>query len=411
MRTETEGFLARVREVPDDDGPRLIFADWLDEQGDSRGQFIRVQVALAKLPDLDRRRPELLRAQHDLLARFGEVWAAPFRGLATGPVFHRGFVEEVKVAARQFLGHGPALFAADPVRHLHLLDLGGHLGPVFSPLLARLTGLTVFAQHLGDPLARAVAECPHLAGLRALRLGRNRIGDAGAERLTGSPHLAALQDLDLAENELGEPAARALADCPRLAGLRRLELGRNTVGPAGAGAIAGSPHLRNLDVLGLAGNALGGPRLAVLPSAAAIGRVGVLDLRENRITAAGLRNILGAEQTGLRELDLSDNHSLGDAGAEVLAEAPAVAGLRVLRLSGTSISDVGLELLAGSRGLSRLVVLDVSNNQIGDDGFRAVLESWSLRNLRRLTTPGYGISARIRVALENKYNRDPVAAW
>ena len=60
--TETDGFLARVRESPDDDGPRLIFADWLDGVGQrARGDFVRVQVALARLAEPDPRRPALLR--------------------------------------------------------------------------------------------------------------------------------------------------------------------------------------------------------------------------------------------------------------------------------------------------------------------------------------------------------------
>jgi uncharacterized protein (TIGR02996 family) len=41
MGGEVDGFLARICEVPDDDGPRLIYADWLDEQGDPLGDFIR----------------------------------------------------------------------------------------------------------------------------------------------------------------------------------------------------------------------------------------------------------------------------------------------------------------------------------------------------------------------------------
>jgi len=100
----------------------------------------------------------------------------------------------VNVTARQFLAHGAQLFAAGPIRHLHLLDLGGHLTPVFaSPLLARLNFLTVFAQHLGEPLARVLAECPHLLNLRGLHLGRNRLGDASIELLAGSPHLVELK--------------------------------------------------------------------------------------------------------------------------------------------------------------------------------------------------------------------------
>ncbi len=33
-----EAFLQRMREQPDDDAARLIFADWLEEHGDPRGR-------------------------------------------------------------------------------------------------------------------------------------------------------------------------------------------------------------------------------------------------------------------------------------------------------------------------------------------------------------------------------------
>lgn len=42
-----EALLATIREHPDLDGPRLVYADWLEERGDPRGEFIRVQLELA----------------------------------------------------------------------------------------------------------------------------------------------------------------------------------------------------------------------------------------------------------------------------------------------------------------------------------------------------------------------------
>ena len=46
--TEAEAFLAAIIANPDDDLPRLVFADWLDEHDDSlRAEFIRGQCALA----------------------------------------------------------------------------------------------------------------------------------------------------------------------------------------------------------------------------------------------------------------------------------------------------------------------------------------------------------------------------
>jgi uncharacterized protein (TIGR02996 family) len=47
MTTLPAEFLAAVIAAPDDDLPRLVMADALDERGDPLGEFIRVQVALA----------------------------------------------------------------------------------------------------------------------------------------------------------------------------------------------------------------------------------------------------------------------------------------------------------------------------------------------------------------------------
>jgi uncharacterized protein (TIGR02996 family) len=55
-------FMAAILAAPDDDAPRLVFADWLDERGDRRAEWIRLTV----------RRDQLTRgpsAREDLVAR------------------------------------------------------------------------------------------------------------------------------------------------------------------------------------------------------------------------------------------------------------------------------------------------------------------------------------------------------
>lgn len=48
--SDLDALLAAILEYPSDDLPRLIFADWLDENGESeRGEFIRVQCKLGRL--------------------------------------------------------------------------------------------------------------------------------------------------------------------------------------------------------------------------------------------------------------------------------------------------------------------------------------------------------------------------
>ncbi|MFO0850461.1 MAG: TIGR02996 domain-containing protein [Gemmataceae bacterium] len=406
MSGDADGFLERIREVPDDDAPRLIFADWLDEIGDpDRAEFVRVQVALARLARFDQARTGLVRRERQLLDRHADRWAAHFQGKATGPVFRRGLVDEIKVSARQFVAFGADLFAADPVRHVHLLDLGDCPAALASPLLARLTGLTVYAQRLGERsvceglLARAVAEAGHLSNLRRLHLGRNRLGDAGVGWLADAPHLAGLEDLDLSENELTDGAAWVLAGCPRFANLRRLELGGNDLSAAGAAAVAGSGYLARLDRLGLRGNAL-----HRRPTGAGLGgltRVAALDLSDTQLGPAGLGELL-ADRLRVRALDLSAT-GLGDAGAVRLAEAAAVSDLRRLRLQNNRIGDAGLAALAQSPHLRRLGELDVTHNPVGTLGLRAVLRPGALPALKALAYPKIGVSFRVRQALEMRF--------
>src|SRR5262245_17785517 len=53
---EEVAFVQAVLESPDDEGIRLIYADWLQERDDPLGEFIRAQCHLARLPPTDGRR-------------------------------------------------------------------------------------------------------------------------------------------------------------------------------------------------------------------------------------------------------------------------------------------------------------------------------------------------------------------
>ena len=46
-----DAFMRAIIATPDDDGPRLVYADWLEESGESEySEFIRVQCQLADHP-------------------------------------------------------------------------------------------------------------------------------------------------------------------------------------------------------------------------------------------------------------------------------------------------------------------------------------------------------------------------
>ena len=75
-----DDLLQAIIERPDDDAPRLIFADWLEDHGEpERAAFIRVQLDLAKVAEKDERRHGLEEREKELLARHEEEWVRPVR--------------------------------------------------------------------------------------------------------------------------------------------------------------------------------------------------------------------------------------------------------------------------------------------------------------------------------------------
>jgi uncharacterized protein (TIGR02996 family) len=53
--TDREALVRAVLAAPEDDAPRLVFADWCDENGDSEwAEFIRLQVERPQEPPTNR---------------------------------------------------------------------------------------------------------------------------------------------------------------------------------------------------------------------------------------------------------------------------------------------------------------------------------------------------------------------
>jgi len=85
--SDAAALLAAIRAAPDDDAPRLIYADWLEEHGQrERAEFIRVQCELARndSPTLRQREAELLAEHHD-------AFAGPLASPGLRFRFQRGF--------------------------------------------------------------------------------------------------------------------------------------------------------------------------------------------------------------------------------------------------------------------------------------------------------------------------------
>jgi uncharacterized protein (TIGR02996 family) len=170
--SDRDALLAAVRQAPDDDSPRLVYADWLDEHGEAdRAEFIRLQIEIDHLrrpdSDLDRwrravidRRPDelvprdfppdlhryaaLARREDELLEVRQWEWLGPLAGVDEdygshlSTTFCRGVAEEVALTASAFLESGDLVRAACPL--LRRLTLYGPRDQV--PELAGMAALS-----------------------------------------------------------------------------------------------------------------------------------------------------------------------------------------------------------------------------------------------------------------------------
>jgi uncharacterized protein (TIGR02996 family) len=240
--TDRAAFLAAIAAAPDDDLPRLIFADWLDEHGDpGRAEFIRLQCAAARGEPCDHHRADALEAEHRT------AWLRPLARAVFRAEFRRGFVEHAVLSAAAFLADGPALRRTTPLRGVTLLGARRVLPElVRGSLLAGLTALHLTGGRLGDDGVRLLASAPAITGLMTLRLGDNALSDAGVTALSQSLHLARLTTLVLRDNAIGDGGAWELAHAKGLSRLMTLDLAGNEIGPSGLAAVRSAPRLKAL---------------------------------------------------------------------------------------------------------------------------------------------------------------------
>jgi uncharacterized protein (TIGR02996 family) len=394
--SDGDALVRAVCEHPDEDTPRLAYADWLDEHGDPvRAEFIRLQCRLAHLAEGDPGRAELGRRADELARVHGPVWAAPL-GPGVRPrtrwddasAFGRGFVEEVTMSAARFLRRAGWLYGRAPVRRVRLTRAAGLIGRLAAcPHLARLAGLSLAGNRLVGPEAVDLARCPHLDGLTHLDVSVNRVGPRGAvallERLAGRPGAA----VEFGGNRLGPAGAAALARSPGLATHTALLVGSNRMGDGAIAALLDSPYTESLRVLDLTDNEAGGAAVAALAGRARPA-LAELYLRKNRLGDAGARTLAeGSDPSGVRILNAGLN-GVGDAGAAALAGGRAFPALQALCLSWNRIGDAGAVALARSAALPALRTLDLSGNRIGGVGAVALARSAALPALRTLDLSG-----------------------
>src|SRR5205823_4967842 len=96
-------FLRDIVETPDEDAPRLIFADWLEDHGQpERAELIRVQCELARPSTSTPRQDELRAREKKLVKAHGQRWLGPLIDRVKNWRFQRGLAH-VEMGLGKFL--------------------------------------------------------------------------------------------------------------------------------------------------------------------------------------------------------------------------------------------------------------------------------------------------------------------
>jgi uncharacterized protein (TIGR02996 family) len=406
-----EAFLQAIREEPEDDAPRLIYADWLDEHGESdRAAFIRAQCRLATLEDSAPEAAALREQARAILREHWDEWIAPLRPflgpnpsrrgeqLLCGPFhpnclarFERGFLEYLSLDAVQFVRAAPILARHVPLTDLALWGAGSDRGALAQTSYLHGIHRLAFVDYFDAPLTlsglRNLAASPHLGLLRDLSLYQNGIGDFGAATLATAPWASNLQRLNVAYCDISPEGMAALAQAPLLR-LEELFASRNPIRSPGLVALTKSEFFAHLQLLNLHDCGVGTRGMAAIAHTFGQGTLETLDLSSNPLAPDGARHLADAPiLSTVTSLNLQ-SCSLHDAGVEALAQSPYLIALERLALDDNNLTDRALAAIASSTNLPRLELLSMHGNAISPEAAAARIPSPNLPRLRSLYLVG-----------------------
>jgi uncharacterized protein (TIGR02996 family) len=417
--THNEAFHLAILEEPEQDAPRLIYADWLEEHGQAdRADFIRTQCRLATLAPGDEPWADLELHCRDLLARHWRDWLPPeVPRCAVGWTFRRGFVEAIDIEPNHFVVQAGELLRAAPIQHVRFILPPGRNQPIsaFADLLAcpeigRLRGLDLAAFQLTDEQVCQLAAIPALANLGFLKLNSSGLNARALRALTGSPLRQALRHLELGEQTMaprldGNRALRLLAGSPHLAGLTGFKMPATNATDEALEALAGSPHLTHLADLDLSHSwRLSSDGVQALANSENFARLGRLDLSGMRLGYTGVHDLTASPHlANLHALYLHDT-DLNQADLRILRAAPRLAELTALGLGSNPLTAWDLaELLRALQG-GRLADLALPRVALGRSAWQALADWPGLARLTHLDLSETGLDlAGLQVLLASPH--------
>ncbi|MFT7641789.1 MAG: hypothetical protein ACI9G1_003540, partial [Pirellulaceae bacterium] len=369
-------FRNEISEEQESLDPRFVYADWLEEQGNPLGEFIRTQIALSELPQRHARCAELKSRELQLQRQYQKGWVRDLRPFVQRWEFHNGLVEGIAISAEQFLEHAAAIKSMFPIRNCRFLDTRKHL--------------------------TALAESSSLAGLHNVDLSGERLGRWGefqtyeTERnllkLLGSEHLAEVRHLGLAGNRVNGSVLKAIEEI-RFQKINSIDLYRNVnITTESLGRFLSAYPIQKLRVSYTQHQDLSGDWRIQSTVAFAQQILASPSLRQIEILERGLWfGHLGSEfdssKTAFESVSFRGNLVLGGDGgafspttqrADFTHASNLLKSADSVNLSACGIDPTSCRALLQTRDWSSVVRFDLSNNPLGEEGLDLVASysSW-----------------------------------
>jgi uncharacterized protein (TIGR02996 family) len=383
---ERATLLAAVCNDPENDTPRLAFADWLDAHGQSGwAAVIRKQIAGSKLVQ---EAPQFVREQCcHLPENTPEVRREATRSLPRDLCcqFERGFPGWLEINAQKFRAHADQLFRAIPVTTVQLGDLrSADVGWLTaSPHLALLRRLALRCYSLDAASLQKLGESPNALGLRSLRLSEGYSGASAVLTLLKTPLFAQLHEFTFYWGFGGHPGDKFAEAFARLGPIPLIALRLVCLTAAGVVQLVRARAAGSLTALKLIGIPVNPEAVRALSTSPQLAGLRSLSARETITQLSSMKTLLKAPVWRLRHLDLSKG-KIGPQAVKLLTTSPATAELTALELRDNPVGDGGAKILAESPTSARLRFLDLVDCKIGDAGGRALAESPYLDGIAEL---------------------------
>jgi len=352
-------FLHEIVSSPANLDARRIYADWLIEQGDARGEFIQLFFELeGKISG--KRRAEIKRQlKQEIKVQTKRDYAqSPAIKKLRNPEYRHGFIEHATIGMTDFVKFGSEICSFVPLRSVSFTS-GAKQIPnlVKCDHLKSIDTIDFHGNKFSDPSFAEFADCPFIGNLNSLRVRGSAIGIETAKRLSKGKSLSLSSFSVSFANLWDNPCSKQICESDNFAALEHLKMEGVPIGKESA----------------------------------------------KHVSQSGFRD-------SLRSLDLSFCN-ISDDGFEHLVSEPKVwPRLERLVLNECNLTDRCLDLLTHKDHREKfpaLTYLGLNFNLIGDQGLIALANSVLLRQLTNVRMSQNHLSLDGLLALGGSKHRNP----